>query len=74
MLSDGDGPAIDSEGYDLINFGSSNVSGESLFVVGAGFRSALTDELDLGVAYEVGLDHDDGIFDDRLTVDLVWKF
>lgn len=74
VLSDGEGLALGSEGYDVINFGAANADGESMIVLGGGFRSALSQSVDLGVAYEKGVDHKDGIFDDRLTVDLVWKF
>jgi hypothetical protein len=74
VLSEGTGPAIGSEGYDVINFGTSNAGGETQIVLGAGFRSSLSKSLDLGVAYEKDVTHDDGIFDDRLTVDVIWKF
>jgi hypothetical protein len=74
VLSDADGPALGSEGYDLINFGTSNASGETQIVLGAGFRAALCECLDLGAAYEQGVDHSDGIFDQRITADLIWKF
>lgn len=74
VLSDGNGLALGSEGYDVINFGTSNASGETQIILGGGFRSSLSQSVDLGFAYEKGVDHSDGIFDDRLTVDLVWKF
>lgn len=74
VLTEGNGPALGSEGYDVINFGTSNASGETQVVLGAGFRSSLTRSIDLGVAYEKGVTHDDGIFDDRVTVDVIWKF
>jgi hypothetical protein len=73
-LSNGDSAGSDSEGYDLINFGAGDVSGETMIVLGFGFRSSLCECLDLGVAYEKGVDHDDGLFDQRVTADLVWKF
>lgn len=74
ILSDGEGPALGSEGYDVINFGTSNAGGETQIVLGGGFRTSLSESVDLGFAYEKGVDHTDGIFDDRITVDLVWKF
>jgi hypothetical protein len=74
VLSDANGPALGSEGYDLINFGTSNASGETQIVLGFGFRSSLSERFDLGFAYEEGVDHSDGIFDRRLTADVVWKF
>jgi hypothetical protein len=74
VLSDGNGPALGAEGYDVINFGASNASGETQIVAGTGARAALCKSVDFGFAYERGLDHSAGIFDDRFTVDLVWKF
>lgn len=73
-LSDGNGPAINSEGYDLINFGASNVSGENMLVLGAGFRSSVCEKADFGFAFEKAVDHAGGIFDYRITADLIWKF
>ena len=74
VLSEGNGPAFGSEGYDVINFGTSNAQGETQIVLGLGFRASLCECFDLGVAYEDGVDHSDGIFDRRVTADLVWKF
>jgi len=70
-------PAIATfEGFDLLNFGAANASQNRDFVSAAvGFRSRITDCIDLGFAYEVPLtDESDGILDDRFTVDLVWRF
>jgi hypothetical protein len=74
VLSEGTGPAFGSEGYDVINFGTSNAQGETQIVLGLGFRATLCKCFDLGVAYEEGVDHSDGIFDRRVTADVVWKF
>lgn len=74
VLSEGNGLALGSEGYDVINFGTSNAGGETQIVLGAGFRTSLSKCVDLGFAYEKGVDHSHGIFDDRITADLVWKF
>ncbi len=74
-LSDGAGLGINSDGFDLINFGSSAASGTTQGAIGFGFRSRLIDNLDLGFAYEVGvIDDGDDIYKDRFTVDLVWRF
>jgi len=64
------------EGADLLNFGASNAARNRDFVTAAiGFRSRLADSLDLGFAYEIPLTNEhDGIMEDRVTVDLVWKF
>ncbi len=64
------------EGGDLINLGAAN-AGENRDAVtlGVGFRSRLSDNATLGFAYELPLtEEEDGLMDDRLTVDLVWKF
>jgi hypothetical protein len=42
--------------------------------VGGGIRSKLTSKLDLGVAYEAGVTDPVGIFDSRVTVDMIWRF
>ena len=78
VLSDGDnssyGLPIGAEGYDLINFGSSGADGETYSAIGFGFRSKLHDRVDLGFAYENGVGNDEGILDDRYTVDLIINF
>ena len=64
------------EGNDLLNFGASNASQNRDLVTAAfGFRSRLTSDVDLGLAYEIPLtDTNDGIIADRWTLDLVWRF
>ncbi len=64
------------EGSDLLNFGASNASQNRDFVTAAlGFRSRLTDHLDAGAAYEIPLtSKEDGIMEDRITLDLLWRF
>ncbi|MFT4177431.1 MAG: hypothetical protein QM627_12355 [Luteolibacter sp.] len=66
----------DFEGGDLLNFGAANATRNRDFVTAAiGFRSRLTDTLNFGVAYEIPVtDKEDGILEDRLTLDLVWTF
>ncbi len=65
---------LDSEGFDLINYGSSRAKGKTQLAAGIGFRSRLVKSLDVGVAYENGFTPTDDIFRDRLTVDFVWRF
>jgi cbb3-type cytochrome oxidase maturation protein len=65
---------LDTEGMDLINFGSSQCSGATQIAVGGGFRSRIVKNVDLGVAYEAGVVDNVGIFDSRVTVDLIWRF
>ncbi len=74
VLSEGDGLPLAAEGFDLVNFGSSSAGGTTQAAVGVGFRSNLAENLDLGVAYEVGVTDPDDIFDDRWTFDLVFRF
>eukprot|EP00903_Cladosiphon_okamuranus_P004216 g4214.t1 len=64
------------EGSDLLNFGAANSgSNRDLVTVAVGFRSRLATGLDLGAAYEIPLtDEEDGIIEDRVTLDLVWRF
>lgn len=84
MLTEGDdllpvahGAAVvplNTEMYDLINYGSSEVAGTTQIVLGGGFRSELTKDLSVGVAYEVGTSTRVGIFDSRLTIDSILRF
>lgn len=73
-LSDGTGPALGTEGFDLINFGTSNARGITQAAVGFGFRSRLLESLDLGFAWELGVTDRPDIFDTRYTVDMIWRF
>jgi hypothetical protein len=74
VVDAGDGPGLTTEGYDLINFGSSASNGETQVVAGAGFRSQLTESLSFGIAYEKAVTNPKGLFDDRLTADLIFRF
>lgn len=74
VLSEGNGPAFGVEGFDLINFGTSNAGGFTQIAVGGGFRTRLTKWADIGFAYEKGVTSPKGLFDDRFTMDLIVKF
>lgn len=79
MLSDGNDQLLgvvplNTEMYDLINYGSTEVSGRTQITAGAGFRSELTQDVSVGFAYEWGVTSPKGIFDKRMTVDLIWRF
>lgn len=65
---------LNTEGYDLINFGSSQAAGTTQLTVGGGARSRLLSNLDVGFAYEAGVVSPKGIFDTRVTVDMIWRF
>lgn len=74
VVDDGEGPGLTTEGYDLINFGSSAASGTTQIVLGAGFRSELAQNLSFGFAYEKAVTSPEDLFDDRFTFDLIWRF
>lgn len=73
-ISSADGPAFETEGFDLINFGSSAAKGTTQAAVGVGFRSRILASLDFGFAYEWGVTDKPDIFDQRATVDAIWRF
>jgi hypothetical protein len=79
VLSDGEDKLLgvvelDTEMYDLINFGSTQAAGTTQLTLGGGFRSHLTPKLDLGLAYEAAVVSPKGIFDERITVDMILRF
>lgn len=65
---------LNSEGYDTINFGSSGSDGVTQVVLGAGFRTRFTKNLDFGVAYQKAVVSPEGLFDDRFTFDFAIRF
>jgi hypothetical protein len=65
---------LNTEMYDLINFGSTDAGGRTQIVLGGGFRSHLTKDIDVGVAYEAGVTSLQGIFGSRLTMDMIFRF
>lgn len=74
VISDGNAMPLTTEGYDLINFGSAHADGETQVVIGGGFRSHLTNSIDFGIAYEKAVTSPEGLFDDRVTADIIWRF
>jgi len=68
------GVPLNTELYDLINAGSTDARGTTQFTVGGGFRSRIIQNVDVGVAYEAGVVDPVGIFDSRITADVVWRF
>ncbi|MGC9940828.1 MAG: hypothetical protein ABSE48_03280 [Verrucomicrobiota bacterium] len=79
ILSEGhrnliEGVPLNTELYDLINSGSTAAGGTTQFTVGGGFRTRFTKNVDAGVAYEAGVVDPVGIFDARVTTDLIWRF
>jgi hypothetical protein len=74
VVKEGNAIPFTSEGYDLVNFGSSGAEGVTQVTVGGGFRSRITNNLDFGVAYEKAVTDPAGLLDDRITVDFVIRF
>lgn len=74
VVSEGTALPLDVEGFDLFNFGSSEAEGVTQFVTGVGFRSRLADSFDIGFAYEFPISSPRGLFGDRFTVDMIWRF
>ncbi|MFM2196695.1 MAG: hypothetical protein RLZZ505_127 [Verrucomicrobiota bacterium] len=67
---------IEFEGNDLFNIGAVNADENRQLVTAAlGFRSKITDSIQTGIAYEIPLTSDENsVIDNRLTLDLVWRF
>jgi len=65
---------LDTELYDLGNFGSTKAQGQTQVTLGGGARSKLTKNLDIGAAYEATVTNPQGIFDSRITVDVSWHW
>ena len=53
---------------------SARARGTTQLTVGGGARSRLLSNLDVGFAYEAGVVSPKGIFDTRVTVDMIWRF
>ena len=70
----GDGPVL-PDGEDAPVF-SQEWHGRALAVtLAAGFRFRLTDNVDLGAAYEIPLtDEKEGLIDSRITIDATIRF
>lgn len=74
VLNAGTQLPLGTEGFDLINFGSSAAAGSTQATLGAGFRSKVHEKVELGFAYERSVTNPRGVFDDRFTVDFVLRF
>ncbi len=74
VLSSGNSIPLTSEGYDLVNFGSSAAGHSTQLTLGGGFRSHLTKNLDFGFSYEKAVSQPTGLLDDRYTFDFVIHF
>jgi hypothetical protein len=67
---------VNFEGGDVFNLGAANASeNRDLVTAAIGFRSRITNSVDVGAAYEIPLTNDEeSLMDERVTVDLIWKF
>lgn len=74
VLDEGNNIPLNTSGYDVINFGASQAGGRTQGALGAGFRSRILDNVDLGVAYEKAVIRPEGLFDDRFTFDICIRF
>lgn len=76
VQADGGVPSIAKfEGGDLVNLGASNADENEHFVsLAVGARYRLTENIDLGAAYEFPLtDKEASLMEYRVTADLVWR-
>lgn len=74
VLSEAERTPFDVEGFDLINFGAAEAKGRTQVVFAGGFRSRLIEDVDVGVSYETSLTRPEGLFENRITADLIWRF
>ncbi len=74
VLGDAENIGLNTEGYDVMNFGAANANGRTQGAVGVGFRSRILDNVDLGLAYEKAVIKPYGLFDDRITLDVCIRF
>jgi hypothetical protein len=65
---------LNTEMYDLANFGSTAAKGRTMITIGGGARSKITDKIDIGIAYEGGVSDPVGIFDSRVTADVILRW
>jgi hypothetical protein len=67
-------PGLDSERFDVINFGAGNAEGATFITLGAGVRSKIFSNVELGVAYERLVTGQETLFDHRITADIIYRF
>ncbi len=71
-IDEGKRVAVGVEGHDVLNLGSSNVG--TTLTLAAGFRYLLTDNVQLGAAWEETVSDRDDLLDSRLYVNLLLHF
>ena len=67
---------IADEGQDVINVGASNSAGENIVTGAVGARYRITDNIDVGTAYQFPLHSASGsyIIDHRINADMIYRF
>ncbi len=70
-LKDGEALPFDFEGGDLINLGSADVDGNTVVTGAVGARYRLSENVWLGLVYELPLTSREDLFDSRITLDAV---
>lgn len=74
VVDAGNNIGLNSEGYDVMNFGNSRSQGVTQGTLALGFRSRILSHVDLGIAYEKAIIKPYGLTDDRMTVDVSIRF
>jgi hypothetical protein len=72
--SSGSVNAINFEGRDLINFGSTNVAGNDNLTLATGLRYKFTEWIQAGIATEWSVIGRSDLLDFRLTADLIFRY
>ncbi|GAB5403087.1 MAG: hypothetical protein Aurels2KO_13180 [Aureliella sp.] len=72
-LSSGNGPGS-IEGGDLFNLGAAGVTGNDLVTQAIGLKARPRRNIEAGIAYEYPLTARQGLLEDRLTADLIFRF
>ena len=74
VIDAGNRIGLEGEGFDVINFGSSGSDGGTVVTAALGARYRVTNDVDLGIAFEVPLSDREDLFDWRMTADLIFRF
>ncbi len=69
-----DGPIPGIEGLDVINLGSPNVTGNDIVTGAAGMKFKPRGNNEIGVAFEFPMTERRDIIDNRLTVDMIFRY
>jgi len=74
VINEGNNIGLNTEGYDVINFGASGADGVTQGTLAVGFRSRIMANVDLGFAYEKAVIEPNGLTEDRFTFDISIRF